>query len=232
MPEAKRPSSDTFGPNAWLVDEMFEQFREDPLSVSESWREFFEGYKPAGANLARRPVLVPSVDVPAEAGDGEGAGTTAREARGGNGAGAATGALLPPGLPTRPQVTPVPPEPASQTAARTPIEASREEDQQGGIAALRQLVDKPAPGPVAPGTEGATVPLRGGAARLAANMTTSLEVPTATSFRVVPAKLLEVNRLILNNQLARSGTAGKVSFTHIIGWAVVQAVQTVPALNS
>jgi 2-oxoglutarate dehydrogenase E1 component len=63
-------------------------------------------------------------------------------------------------------------------------------------------------------------------------MTSSLTVPTATSFRVVPAKVLEVNRLILNNQLARSGAAGKVSFTHLIGWAIVQAVQSVPALNS
>jgi 2-oxoglutarate dehydrogenase E1 component len=62
-------------------------------------------------------------------------------------------------------------------------------------------------------------------------MTSSLTVPTATSFRVVPAKLLEVNRLVLNNQLARSGAAGKVSFTHLIGWAIVQALQSVPALN-
>jgi 2-oxoglutarate dehydrogenase E1 component len=62
-------------------------------------------------------------------------------------------------------------------------------------------------------------------------MTSSLAVPTATSFRVVPAKLLEVNRLILNNQLARSGSAGKVSFTHLIGWAIVRAVQSVPAVN-
>ena len=58
MPESKQPTkqptSDAFGANAWLVDEMFEQFRRDPLSVSESWREFFEGYKPAGANLAAR----------------------------------------------------------------------------------------------------------------------------------------------------------------------------------
>src|SRR5688500_6475868 len=36
----------TFGPNAWLVDEMYEQFRADPRSVSESWREFFADYKP------------------------------------------------------------------------------------------------------------------------------------------------------------------------------------------
>ena len=43
----------TFGPNAWLVDDMYEQYRQDPASVSESWREFFENYRPGGANLAR-----------------------------------------------------------------------------------------------------------------------------------------------------------------------------------
>jgi 2-oxoglutarate dehydrogenase E1 component len=63
-------------------------------------------------------------------------------------------------------------------------------------------------------------------------MTASLEVPTATSFRVIPARLLEVNRQILNNQLSRTGSAGKVSFTHIIGFAVVQAARYVPTLNS
>ena len=47
-------------------------------------------------------------------------------------------------------------------------------------------------------------PLRGAAARIVANMEASLEVPTATSVRTVPAKLLEVNRQILNNHLART----------------------------
>jgi 2-oxoglutarate decarboxylase len=46
-----------FGPNAWLVDDMYEQYRADPDSVSPSWREFFEGYRPGGVNLAR-----PSLD--------------------------------------------------------------------------------------------------------------------------------------------------------------------------
>ena len=46
-------------------------------------------------------------------------------------------------------------------------------------------------------------PLRGGAARTVENMEASLGVPTATSVRAVPAKLLEVNRQILNNHLAR-----------------------------
>ena len=79
-------------------------------------------------------------------------------------------------------------------------------------------------------TEEAT-PLRGAAARTVANMEDSLSVPTATSVRTVPARLLEVNRLILNNQLART-TGAKVSFTHIIGYAVVRALHDVPALNA
>jgi 2-oxoglutarate dehydrogenase E1 component len=65
--------------------------------------------------------------------------------------------------------------------------------------------------------------LRGVAAAIADNMDTSLEVPTATSLREVPAKLLEVNRRILNNQLTRT-RGGKVSFTHLIGWAMVKAM--------
>jgi len=73
--------------------------------------------------------------------------------------------------------------------------------------------------------------LRGGAAMLAKNMSASLDVPTATSIRVIPAKLLEVNRKILNNQLGRT-RGGKVSFTHIIGWAIVRAMGRMPVMAS
>ena len=79
-------------------------------------------------------------------------------------------------------------------------------------------------------TETAT-PLRGAAGRIVANMEASLGVPTATSVRAVPAKLLEVNRTIVNNQLFRT-TGGKVSFTHLIGYAVVKALVAVPAMNA
>src|SRR5690606_32596715 len=74
------------------------------------------------------------------------------------------------------------------------------------------------------------VPLRGIAARIAQNMDQSLSVPTATSVRAVPAKLLEDNRIVINNSLAR-GRGGKVSFTHLIGYAVVRAVAAHPAMN-
>src|SRR5204862_6870874 len=74
-------------------------------------------------------------------------------------------------------------------------------------------------------------PLRGAAARGVENMEASLGVPTATSVRTVPAKLLEVNRQILNNHLGRTGRA-KVSFTHLISYAVLKALARVPAMNS
>ncbi len=70
------------------------------------------------------------------------------------------------------------------------------------------------------------------AARIVENMEASLEVPTATSFRDVPARLLEVNRSIINGHLGRT-RGGKVSFTHLIGYAVVRAIaDTVPAMNN
>src|SRR6266496_3760402 len=62
-------------------------------------------------------------------------------------------------------------------------------------------------------------------------MEASRQVPTATSFRVVPARLLEVNRDVLNGHLRRR-RGGKISFTHLIGYAVVKAIQAVPAMSS
>ena len=73
--------------------------------------------------------------------------------------------------------------------------------------------------------------LRGAAARTAQNMVASLSVPTATSVRAVPAKLLIDNRIVINNHLQR-GRGGKISFTHLIGYAVVQAVKALPEMNA
>ena len=74
-------------------------------------------------------------------------------------------------------------------------------------------------------------PLRGAAKAIVTNMEASLQVPTATSVRTIPAKLLEINRQILNNHLARS-RGGKVSFTHLIGYAVLRALRVAPGMNS
>ena len=245
MPEAKRPSSDTFGPNAWLVDEMFEQFREDPLSVSESWREFFEGYKPAGANLTRRPVLVPSRE-PAGTGDGEVASRTSHEALGGNGAKAGPAALLSAGPESGPGVTALSSENPAQIVAREPAEAKRDGDRQPGAVRPRPPAEQPAAGPEGPpegtgpdgtgpdgtGPDGAAVPLRGSAARVVSNMTSSLAVPTATSFRVVPGQAPRGQQVDPEQPAGpnRHGRQGQLHPSHRLGHR--QAVKVVPAINS
>ncbi|MDQ6874518.1 MAG: multifunctional oxoglutarate decarboxylase/oxoglutarate dehydrogenase thiamine pyrophosphate-binding subunit/dihydrolipoyllysine-residue succinyltransferase subunit [Actinomycetota bacterium] len=91
-----------------------------------------------------------------------------------------------------------------------------------------------APAPPAPDQDGSgaqLTPLRGAAARAVANMERSLSVPTATSVRAVPAKLLADNRIVLNNHLARA-RGGKVSFTHLIGYAMVRALADFPEMNN
>ena len=77
---------------------------------------------------------------------------------------------------------------------------------------------------------GEVQPIRGAALQIAQNMKASLEVPTATSQRIVSIKLLEENRRLIND--SRSGNdQGKISFTHLIAWAVVRALSDFPRLN-
>ncbi|AWB85841.1 multifunctional oxoglutarate decarboxylase/oxoglutarate dehydrogenase thiamine pyrophosphate-binding subunit/dihydrolipoyllysine-residue succinyltransferase subunit [Mycetocola zhujimingii] len=73
-------------------------------------------------------------------------------------------------------------------------------------------------------------PLRGMAKSLATNMETSLTVPTATSVRTIPAKLMIDNRIVINNHLKRA-RGGKVSFTHLIGWALIQTLKDFRSQN-
>jgi 2-oxoglutarate decarboxylase len=87
---------------------------------------------------------------------------------------------------------------------------------------------KPAAAPPAEGDEVAV--LRGAAAAVVKNMNASLDVPTATSVRAIPAKLMVDNRVVINNHLKRT-RGGKISFTHLLGYAIVQAVKAFPNMN-
>ncbi|MRH28853.1 multifunctional oxoglutarate decarboxylase/oxoglutarate dehydrogenase thiamine pyrophosphate-binding subunit/dihydrolipoyllysine-residue succinyltransferase subunit [Microbacterium sp. SYP-A9085] len=90
---------------------------------------------------------------------------------------------------------------------------------------------KPTNGEAEPETdEDVVTPLRGMTKTLAANMDQSLTVPTATSVRTIPAKLMIDNRIVINNHMART-RGGKVSFTHLIGWALVQTLKEFPSQN-
>ena len=155
MPETKQ-YPEAFGPNAWLIEEMYRQFRERPESVTESWRDFFDDYRPLGA---------PAVQAGAE---------------------------------------PAVPKPSG----RSPVEPPED----GRVA-------------IPPGA----TPLRGGFARIVENMERSLSIPTATSARAIPVKLLEENRRIINQYLADASGA-KMSYTHIIAWAIIKALKKMPLM--
>src|SRR3989475_1591689 len=72
-------------------------------------------------------------------------------------------------------------------------------------------------------------PITGPAARLAQNMTDSLSVPTATSFREIVVDTLDARRRELNARLAAGGK--KISYTHLIGYAIVQAARAFPVMT-
>ena len=73
-------------------------------------------------------------------------------------------------------------------------------------------------------------PIRGGAVRIVENMEASLGIPTATSVRTMPVRTLEENRQILNRHRGATG-AGKISFTHLVAWAILRALDSFPRLN-
>jgi len=95
---------------------------------------------------------------------------------------------------------------------------------------------KPAPAVTAPAPEPRidsqeeVVPIRGPAAKIVENMETSLSVPTATSERRIPVKLLDENRRLINKHLSENDR-GKASYTHLIAWAVLRALESYPQLN-
>ncbi|MBM3724419.1 MAG: multifunctional oxoglutarate decarboxylase/oxoglutarate dehydrogenase thiamine pyrophosphate-binding subunit/dihydrolipoyllysine-residue succinyltransferase subunit [Acidobacteria bacterium] len=109
------------------------------------------------------------------------------------------------------------PTPALETSVRT-------------MAAPPSVPPPPVPPPQLDATD-SLVPLRGAAARIAENMNLSLTVPTATSQRSIPVKVLEENRRILNEHRGLQNKS-KISFTHLIGWAVAKAIETNPNLNN
>jgi 2-oxoglutarate decarboxylase len=74
-------------------------------------------------------------------------------------------------------------------------------------------------------------PITGASKVIVENMEQSLTVPTATSVRSMPVKVLEENRRIINEHLQNRGR-GKVSFTHLIAWAIIKAIKAYPQMNT
>src|SRR6185437_6989686 len=74
------------------------------------------------------------------------------------------------------------------------------------------------------------IPLRGPALRIAENMAASLTIPFATSQRVMPVKVIDENRRLINQHRSVTGQS-KLSYTHLVAWAIVRAIEAVPAVN-
>ena len=90
------------------------------------------------------------------------------------------------------------------------------------------MASKQATAQAAPGEQ--LQPLRGAAGRIAENMAASVAIPLATSQRTIAVKVMDENRRIINQHRTLIGRS-KVSFTHLIGWAVVKALREYPGIN-
>src|SRR5437879_7687945 len=115
--------------------------------------------------------------------------------------------------------------PASTTAKATG------DGSKAGTAAVPQKAKSEPPaiaGGPQPGLE--TTPIRGAALKIVENMEASLAVPTATSQRRIPVRLLDENRRIINRHLA-ANDRGKASYTHLIAYAILRTLESFPQMN-
>ncbi len=229
-----------FGANEWLVDEMYERYQRDPRSVDKVWWDFFEKGSPDAKTEPRttaarsnggqqaKPDTKPEKKAEPEK-KPEKKAATAKQS-------------------DKPKQSRSEKPKASTTAtgkssttkgsggspkATGPSDASPSSDQREPQPSSTSPVPKEPEPPAAAEAvdEPSLTVLKGAPARTVKNMDASLTVPTATSVRSVPVKLLIDNRTVINNHLARA-RGGKVSFTHIIGYAMVKAIKTMPEMNN
>ncbi|GAA2984727.1 2-oxoglutarate dehydrogenase E1 component [Microbacterium terrae] len=191
-----------FGANEWLVEELYEQFTVDKNSVDKAWWPVLEAYHPVESRVTDG---APATAAPAAAAPA-----------------AATPAAAAPNAAAHPVTAPVPVI-GAQPVARTTTRPAAPQP-------IPAQAPKAEPATADAVAEDKVTVLRGMPKTLAANMDESLTVPTATSVRTVPAKLMIDNRIVINNHMART-RGGKVSFTHLIGWAMIQALKEFPSQN-
>ncbi|MFF2370118.1 multifunctional oxoglutarate decarboxylase/oxoglutarate dehydrogenase thiamine pyrophosphate-binding subunit/dihydrolipoyllysine-residue succinyltransferase subunit [Agromyces sp. NPDC058110] len=204
-----------YGANEWLVDEMYEKFVVDPDSVDRSWWPVLESYREARSGAAA-PAAPTTDAAPSPAPAAAPAAPAAAEA----------------------PAAAAPAEPAASAPATTPNAVIGQAPAARTTSVAPRSTPVPADVPVTSPQQviddgekhDEVVPLKGMPKALAANMDASLTVPTATSVRTVPAKLMIDNRIVINNHLRRT-RGGKVSFTHLIGWALIQALKEFPSQN-
>ena len=182
MSDDNLQSSQEFGANEWLVDEMYSQWLGNPESVDKEWQPILERYHQIKLGTPVSPVTAPA----------------AVEA-------AATGSI-----------------PLVAKTTRVEAKAQPIPAQAPALGSVTAVSDE--------ATEDQVNILKGMSKTLAANMDASLTIPTATSVRAIPAKLLIDNRIVINSHLGRT-RGGKVSFTHVLGFAIIRALKEFPSQN-
>jgi 2-oxoglutarate decarboxylase len=243
-----------FGANEWLVDELYERYRADKNSVDRSWWPVLESYHPVETHAVEG---IPAQSTSTEATSAQSTSTEQSinppdvpEMPGTEPSGPSEPNPSYPTEPTAPNpsepTVPLPPEPETQPergAAKADVPSTPAPAQGTAPAAVAARTTSmapraqpiPADAPAVKMQAGAapddvTTPLRGMAKTLSVNMDQSLTIPTATSVRTIPAKLMIDNRIVINNHLKRT-RGGKISFTHLIGWAIVQVLKEFPSQN-
>jgi 2-oxoglutarate dehydrogenase E1 component len=213
--------AENFGANANYVETLLDRFRSDPSLVDESWRAYF------AEMLGQQSPAQEESPTGASATSGNGATTATAPRADGNNNNSATATAS---TATATAAT----NAASSTPDSAPQSAPAATAAQAAVAATPQPA---APTAAAPTATAATAtaapeaaPIRGAALKIVENMETSLSVPTATSNRQVPVKLLEENRVIINKHLKEHG-GGKTSYTHLIAYALLRALGKYPQLN-
>lgn len=260
MPD-QSPTNDplaAFGPNEWLVDELYQQYLQDKNSVDRAWWEFFADYRPVGTapdgganGTAPAATATPGTAAQGREGTASAPATVEKQAsttdkpdartdkavadkpedkEAAMGGRTAAAKVAPAREQTQQAKQAQQPAPAQKQAQPAPAkeEAPKQEPGKAEAPKPREPAGLKATGPL---NESEIRPLRGAAARTVTNMESSLQVPTATSVRAIPAKLLIDNRVVINNHLKRS-RGGKVSFTHLIGFALVKALAVMPEMNN
>ncbi|MGC2658102.1 MAG: multifunctional oxoglutarate decarboxylase/oxoglutarate dehydrogenase thiamine pyrophosphate-binding subunit/dihydrolipoyllysine-residue succinyltransferase subunit [Bryobacteraceae bacterium] len=209
MPQSTEPE---LGINSWLEDELYYQYQFDRKSVDAEWSALLEhtDSNGEGPNGEETPAPVQAEAEPLIA--------SATSAPG-------------PSVPSPAVAAPVAnPLPAAAPASVTPPPPIAPAPQEAKPLApvVKPQASVQAVKTVGPGDQ--LMPLRGAAARIAENMTASLAIPVATSYRQAPTRILEENRNGVNKHRALQGRS-KLSFTHFIAWAIVKALKSNPSLN-
>ncbi|MEX2436450.1 MAG: multifunctional oxoglutarate decarboxylase/oxoglutarate dehydrogenase thiamine pyrophosphate-binding subunit/dihydrolipoyllysine-residue succinyltransferase subunit [Balneolaceae bacterium] len=151
-----------FGPNSALVEELYNQYQENPDLVPDHWRQYFDELE--GEEVS-------DID-------------------------------------TKPKEEPV------QKRAPEPAKKVETPEKQPSIPESAEIHK-----------------IKGVASKIVENMDESIHVPTATSLRVLPVKMMTEDRSLINTHLLQRGEP-KASFTHIIAWAVISALRDFPSINS